>query len=378
MKFTTLFVMTGLMLLEGADWASLTQEGIALHQQGRYADAERRFDEAWSLAQTFSPDDVRRWRSLHNVASLAYVRGDYGRARQLYTKLLATPAPSAVERAKALSVMALFLRTKGQLEEAESKAREAGRILRAEAPQSKELANAYHILAEIQRHRRSFAEAHKLLDDAARIVAGFKTPDALEGMVLQSRASLFRDQGKTGKAEEPQRRAAAIFESLCGPRHPLTVTGISNLGQILFALDKAGEAQPLMERALDTWESELGPSHPNVATASNNLAQLYRVTGRLVDADPLYRKAIVIWEQSLGADHPDVAKGWKNLGDLYKQEGKLRGAETLYLRARRIFESSYGPHHPLTEDVLVSLKRVYEDSGRRVEAQRVGLSLTNR
>lgn len=376
MTLTTLMAIAAGLALSGAtDWETLTRQGIALHQQGRYADAERTFQQAWSIAEQFAPEDARRWRSLHNVAALAYVRGEYGRARQLFAKLLQADAPSELERGKVLSTMATLLRTQGDLEQAEASAREAVTILRSAGPQSKALANTYHVLAEIQRHRRAFPESMRLLDEAAQILAALAEPDPLEGLTLQSRASLYSDQGRSADAEQPQRRAVAIFESLCGPRHPLTVSAISNLGQILSALGKRAEAQPLMERALEVWEAELGPSHPNVAAAANNLAQLYRATGRTVDADPLYRKAITIWEQALGADHPDTAKGWKNLGDLYRQQGKFRGAEALYQRALRIFEKAYGRRHPATEEVLVSLRQTYEASGRRVEARRAALAL---
>lgn len=353
MKQTLLLFTTGVLLLGTGSWESLTQEGIALHRQGRYADAEQKFEEASVAAQAFDSNDARRWRTLHNLASVAYVRGDYMRARRLYTKLLSSHAPAPVERAKALSVMALLLRTAGQLEDAGKYAAEAAQILRIDAPKSKELANTYHIQSEIQRHRANYAEATRLISEAERILEG---PDPLEGLLLQSRASILRDQGRASEAEAPQRQAFARLQQLCGPRHPLTITAMSNLGQILFTAGKIDEALPLMEHALDSWEAELGPTHPNVAAAANNLAQLYRSLNRAIDADPLYRKAISIWQQTLGPNHPDVAKGWKNLGDLFAQQGKLRGAQVLYERAHHILEQAYGPTHPLTLEMAANAK----------------------
>ncbi len=134
-------------------------------------------------------------------------------------------------------------------------------------------------------------------------------------------------------AEAEKQFEAALKEAEAfGPDDVRLATSFDNLATIYRAQGKFGKAEPLAKRALAIVEKALGPEHPHVSTSLNNLAELYRAQGRYEAAKPLYKRALAIREKALGPDHPRVATSLENYAALLRKTG--RGAEAEYMEAR--------------------------------------------
>jgi hypothetical protein len=63
-------------------------------------------------------------------------------------------------------------------------------------------------------------------------------------------------------------------EKVLGPKHPNTLTNISNLGSVLNRQGRYKEAETMHQQALEGYEKVLGPEHPSTLTSVNNLVFL--------------------------------------------------------------------------------------------------------
>jgi hypothetical protein len=57
-----------------------------------------------------------------------------------------------------------------------------------------------------------------------------------------------------------------------GPKHPDTLTSISNLAAVLKSQGKYEEAEAMNRQTLALKETVLGPKHPDTLTSMSNLA----------------------------------------------------------------------------------------------------------
>jgi tetratricopeptide (TPR) repeat protein len=188
------------------------------------------------------------------------------------------------------------------------------------------------------------------------------------GQSLNNLALLYEIQGRYHEAEPLYNRAIQIIETALGPNHPTLGTTFNNLALLNHARGRYDDAEPLYQRALKIRETALGPDHPDVGTSLNNLAELYRNQGRYDDAEPLYQRAIRVTESALGLNHPLVATSVNNLAELYREQGRHDDAESLQERALAIREIALGPSHPDVGASLNNLALLYQAQGRYEEA----------
>lgn len=172
-------------------------------------------------------------------------------------------------------------------------------------------------------------------------------------------------------AEALMRRALAIDELQYGGEHPDVVRDLSNLVQLLQALNRPMEAEPLMRRALAIGELLYGPEHPNIAIQLNNLAHLLKATNRLAEAEPLIRRSLAIGEQYFKFDPAWVGYPLNNLAMLLMETNRIVEAEPLMRRALAIGEQSYGPEHPCVAIRLNNLALMLQATNRLAEAERL-------
>ena len=218
-----------------------------------------------------------------------------------------------------------------------------------------------------EKHER-IAALTAMLHEYESLPPEFRDPRA-ESRLLNSLGKLHLILGDYRLAESAFRRALASDESVLGPGHPGTATGLNDLAAVLQAQGELAEAEPLFRRALEIYQQVLGPVHPHTATSLNNLANLLRDQGKPAEAEPLYRRALEIRERALGPGHPDTATSLNNLANLLRDQGKLAEAEPLLRRALEIDEKAYGPEHPEVATDLNSLANLFRDQGKPAEAE---------
>ena len=85
----------------------------------------------------------------------------------------------------------------------------------------------------------------------------------------------------------------------------------------------------------------------------------------------LLRKELLrLQEETLGPEHADVARTLNSLGVLYEDLGRKEEAEKHYLRSLAIMEKVLGPEHADVAMTLNNLGVLYSDLGRNEEAEK--------
>ena len=75
--------------IQQTPWEKANASGEEAYQQGRYAEAGKRWLAALEEAENFGPDDQRLATSLNNLAVLYRTQGNYAQAEPLYQRSLA-------------------------------------------------------------------------------------------------------------------------------------------------------------------------------------------------------------------------------------------------------------------------------------------------
>jgi hypothetical protein len=132
-------------------------------------------------------------------------------------------------------------------------------------------------LASILRRAGRVHEALRALDEAGRRYQS-ALPDhpyaqACRGFAAAVRWQAGADGGLAGSnAAADLTDAVASLSDSVGDGHPLTLTTVSSLANVLAAGGKADAAVAPAERALDGFRDLLGPDHPHVLACAANLA----------------------------------------------------------------------------------------------------------
>jgi CHAT domain-containing protein/tetratricopeptide (TPR) repeat protein len=379
--------------------------------------------------------DDRQWQALADQAEELLAKGDFPGAERVGRQLLEEGArvfgADHPNMAASLSILGGSLLKQGKYPDAESSFRDAlGIYEKRSGADSVSTASALNNLALVLERQGDYAGAEILLRRSYRIlekVLGVNHADTATtlsnlGRVLDSQgkfgagAALVADSAKSGAKEDPQQllaraeelvsrgelgqaetlhdRVLAIYESTLGPEHPLTATGLSNLGNVRYLQGKFPDAEAAHRKALAIREKVLGGGHPDTATSLNNLANVLFEQGKderssgaeqraralageriqaVSEVEGLYRRAMAIQERSLGPEHPALANTLNNFAAMLDQQGKFTESEPLQRRALAIFEKSLGPLHPDTAATLTTLAVSLDRQGKIVESEQVYL-----
>jgi CHAT domain-containing protein len=216
-----------------------------------------------------------------------------------------------------------------------------------------------------------------------------------------------RDHARAVTLLEP---AAAVFEKILGPEHPLTVDAWTGLASAYSRLGRRPEAQTLADRALAVSEKVLGADHPLVALCLTNAGTIRVDFGDLQRGEELQRRALTIVEKTvgetrlmevllinlgqiaidrqqfdkadellqgalevdrkLGTDETLLPIAYQNLGIVARQRKDYATAEQYYLDALALRRKTLAPGHPdiaLTLNNLANIIRAKGDLPRSLE-----------
>ncbi|MCE9635320.1 MAG: serine/threonine-protein kinase [Planctomycetes bacterium] len=98
------------------------------------------------------------------------------------------------------------------------------------------------------------------------------------------------------------RSSCAARERTLGERHPETLFGLANLGQMLKEVGRIDEAVPLIRRASALSSEVFGPGHLASISADHNLAGVLLDAGRIEEAAALQRSVV---DRALATSPPD-------------------------------------------------------------------------
>jgi CHAT domain-containing protein len=249
--------------------ASMIALGAVYRKQGRLAEAEKAFDQAY----------------------------------EIYRKVLGEQHASTVIAANNLGEI---LEKEGIYERAEPYMR--GALLGAQKafgethPTTLATMNNLGLLYESQ---GVFDKAEPLYKSVVTILGkagGPRNPETVAS--VNNLAYLYLLEGQYDKAAEMFRQVLTAWEKAYGPKHINTLKALNNLARATGKAGHTAEAEKLFDRALAGRRAALGERHMDTLRSMHDLAALYAATGRNDQAQALLEKTLAADEAVLGKAHP--------------------------------------------------------------------------
>ena len=212
------------------------------------------------------------------------------------------------------------------------------------------LGDTYHALGHFEESEKHLSRSVQLR--TAKL--GADHPDTLTSKqsladLYRHLAALFRDQGKSDRAETLLKEVLNARTARLGADHSDTLTSKNSLALLYDNQKKYDLAETLYKEVIDASTAKLGADHLDTLPSKNNLALVYKTQGKLDLAEPLFREVLQGVTAKLGADHPNTLTVKQNLAQLYLGQRKYDRAETLFKEvARRPHRHAGGrppPHH---------------------------------
>ena len=211
--------------------------GLALYDQGRYAEAEPLYKRALAIREkALGPDHPDVAPCLNNLA-------------RLYTTRAGTPRPSRSTSGRWRSEKALgpdhpdvasslanlaILRQQGRYAEAEPLYKRALAIYeKALGPDHPEWPRRSTIWPACTRHRASTPRPSRSTSGRWRSGEGARARPPRRGQDPQQSGHAVHTQGRYDEAEPLYKRALAITEKALGPEHPDMATSLNNLALLV-------------------------------------------------------------------------------------------------------------------------------------------------
>jgi tetratricopeptide (TPR) repeat protein len=284
----------------------LARQAAALHEQGRFAGAERAYRAALDAAMAEGGRHSALPLILNNLASVLQDLGRPVQAATLYARALALYEQRSGKNhpvlRKPLANLASLALEDGQARKAERLYR---RALALPPPETEDP------------------------DGAALIWHGL-------GLSLQA-------QGRLEDAGSCFLRAIALRSALSVAKESLAHS-LSSLALVRLARGQAAEALADQRRALELLEAALPPSHPALARPLSNLAAIHVALGRPAEAEPSLRRALGIAASAFGEDHELYGGILSNYAEVLRQLHRKQEARQCAARAREILAHAAAAH----------------------------------
>ncbi|HNX50202.1 MAG TPA: serine/threonine-protein kinase [Thermoanaerobaculaceae bacterium] len=247
---------------------SLTSLGALRWKQGRLADAEPLYREAYEMGTRLGPDNEATLLAELNLATLFRSQGRFKEATPL------------IERNAEATRRLLGPEAKGTLDAVGNLAnhyQEAGDPARAEGLRRRNL-------------------------EVRRRVFGEKAPETISD--LNNLANDVALQGRFEEAAALNTKVLALKEEVYGPEHPSTLNTLDNIGEVYDLTGRDAEAEVMHRRVLAGRLKVLGPAHPRTLQSEDRLAAVLERRGRYADAVRRASAALNVAQAKLGDDHP--------------------------------------------------------------------------
>lgn len=179
---------------------------------------------------------------------------------------------------------------------------------------------------------------------------------------------IYKNMGRTDRAEAPLREAVEANRAVYGDRHPDLAEAQRLLGLLMSEVNRFDEAVPILEEALATQTALTGPRSWEVGRLHESLGQALLSAAELDRAVPHVEASLAIRREVLEADDPVIASSLNTLAALKSRQGRDDEAIPLFLEA---IEASERSPDAVPEDIGVhrmNLAMVYMRTGRYRDA----------
>ncbi|MBB5207201.1 protein kinase domain-containing protein [Chiayiivirga flava] len=223
--------------------------------------------------------------------------------------------------------------------------------------QTQDVAGALVSLYELhRRHDEALALAQRAYD-------AFPLPGALDDAVraraVAALAMVRSNVGPLSDAEALRREALAIYRTVYGDEHTITVGAVNDLASVLFAQRRYAEVAPMFEQVLAARRRIHDANHPTLANAANNVAYARLMLGDAAGALPLAQEALRIREAAFGHVHTGTVQSVMAVASVQLALGELDAAESGYRDAIDIYRQLHGEGNAQSVTPYNGLARVH-------------------
>ena len=350
--------------------------GSIFQDQGRNQEALVVYEELLAKQSQLSTPNPRVVSYLLNNLGSVYLQlGRVQEAQEKFEYVLAlqekTLAPDDPDLAISLNNLGALLSQKGDLETGERLLRRALAIrekrLGADHP---DIAWSLSNLAELSKHLHRIDEAEALYTRAMSIFRKGAVNDVRVARTLTNLGFVYQMQRKYDQAEAAIQQGLTIREKCLGPDHPDVAESLIHLSGVMIAREELSMAALHCERALRIIRASSGEEDLPAAFALNNLGFVRRKQKRYTEAGAVLRQAIGIFEKETPYD-------WFLAGALWNMAGvqfawrNYSDAEGLLRRAIEIWEKRGGGPEPGLLKALEDYAAVLRKLNRNAEAKEV-------
>src|SRR5450432_294961 len=149
--------------------------------------------------------------------------------------------------------------------------------------------------------------------------------ERLEAFLLSAEGTVLGAEHDAVGWVETTRRSQVLTQKVLGADHPMTITGLSNIGDALAGAGRYEEALAADRIARAASERVLGPDHPMVAPPCSNECEVLNHLGRFAEARAACGRALEIW-RAAGTDLTIQSYGLTGLGLALLGEGRAADA----------------------------------------------------
>jgi len=369
-----LFTCLGIFPVHCADWSSEHDLATIAYGKGDYASAEKHDRAALALAESLGENDFRLDPVLTQLGAVMQARGTCCEAEQLMQRAIAIRrerfGDDSVEVALGKRNLAAVWQQNGRLKEAAKLEAEA--LTTAERllpPNDPKMVPYLTLAALVERDARHYDRAEELLKRSL-ILAG-KDPDVSSRWSMQASrylGSVYRAAGRFDEAERVYKSLLESYETAFGDDNLDVANIAATIGFILCDRKFYAEGRPYLERALATCQRihEMGPTALG-ALAALSKAELYLGQLKLAEEHALQGLSMAKTQTFSQGDALAIANN--NLSQVYAREGRTKEAEQTAGRARDLWVASAGPDSPKVAAALSNLGALYVQERKYKKAE---------
>jgi serine/threonine-protein kinase len=316
-------VRAALMGVIGRTYESLGlyDEALPLHERALTVNRE-----------IYGDDHVEVAKSMHDLASILRIKGEYAQAESLYIASLALKREHLPENdASTLGT----LNATGLVREEQGDVQGGIAILREALAASQDL------------------EGEDLETKA---------------VIMSNLGSFLIRSGEYEEAEQLLRESIALRRELQGDDHPGVGITMSHLARAVNRQGRFDEAEAIHREQLEWGRRVLGDDHPNITTWMNNLATVLKEKGEYAEAEMIQRQVLERYRAKFGDEHPLIGMSYNNLANLRHDQGDFEEAEYYHNLSLELNRKLHGEKHYSVADNLNNIAALLADKGENARA----------
>jgi tetratricopeptide (TPR) repeat protein len=373
LKLATLIYL-GTTQVHSTDWSSEHDLATIAYGKGEYAIAEQHDRAALALADSLDENDFRLDPVLTQLGAVIQARGICCEAEQLMQRALkirmARYGDDSVEVAMGKHNLAAVWQQSGRAKDAAKLQAEAlataQRLLQSTDPA---LIPHLTLAALVERDARHYDRAEELLKQSLALAESEPGEHPRRSMQASKYlGTVYRAAGRFDDAERVYKGLLDRYEAAFGADSLDVANTLNTLGALRCQRKFYADGRSYLERAVATYQRihDTGSSFL-AALETLSTAELYLGHTDLAEEHAL--QSLSMAKNQTSGDHDALAIAHNNLSQVYARQGRTKEAEEAAIRARDLWIASAGPDSPKVAAALSNLGALYVQGRKYKKAE---------